>query len=77
MKDPVKQFTVIGGYVICCTEDENLSVVICRRAKKKELADHIQYFCVARSCMRRRVEDCVGQLWQRNQDYLEKMCYDG
>ena len=44
MKDPVKQFAVIGGYVICCTEDEKLIRCDMSTGKKKELADHIQYF---------------------------------
>lgn len=43
-KDPVKQFAVIGGYVICCTEDEKLIRCDMSTGKKKELADHIQYF---------------------------------
>ena len=44
MKDPVKQFAVIGEYVICCTEDEKLIRCDMSTGKKKELADHIQYF---------------------------------
>lgn len=43
-KDPVKQFAVIGEYVICCTEDEKLIRCDMSTGKKKELADHIQYF---------------------------------
>lgn len=43
-KDPVKQFAVIGGYVICCTEDEKLIRCDMSTGKRKELADHIQYF---------------------------------
>lgn len=44
MKDPVKQFAVIGEYVICCTEDEKLIRCDMSTGKRKELADHIQYF---------------------------------
>lgn len=43
-KDPVKQFAVIGEYVICCTEDEKLIRCDMSTGKRKELADHIQYF---------------------------------
>lgn len=43
-KDPVKQFAVIGEYVICCTEDEKLVRCDMSTGKRKELADHIQYF---------------------------------
>lgn len=43
-KDPVKQFAIIGGYVICCTEDEKLIRCDMSTGKSKELADHIQYF---------------------------------
>ena len=43
-KDSVKQFAVIGGYVICCTEDEKLIRCDMSTGKRKELADHIQYF---------------------------------
>ena len=39
-----KQFAVIGEYVICCTEDEKLIRCDMSTGKKKELADHIQYF---------------------------------
>ena len=34
-KDPVKQFAVIGGYVIAVRRMRSLSVVICRRARER------------------------------------------
>ena len=39
-----KKFAVIGEYVICCPEDEKLIRCDMSTGKKKELADHIQYF---------------------------------
>ncbi len=63
MKDPVKQFAVIGEYVICCTEDEKLIRCDMSTGKRKELADHIEYFFAgAKAVCAEGVEDCVGQL---------------
>lgn len=73
-KDPVKQFAVIGGYVICCTEDEKLIRCDMSTGKRKELADHIQYFLPVRSCMRRRGRRlCRSAMTAKRSGYLRKM----
>ena len=74
-KDPVKQFAVIGEYVICCTEDEKLVRCDMSTGKRKELADHIQYFFwPARSCMRRRGRRlCRSAMTAKKSGYLRKM----
>ncbi len=62
-KDSVKQFAVIGEYVICCTEDEKLIRCDMSTGKRKGTGgSYSVLFCRREAVCAEGVEDRVGQL---------------